>query len=58
MQNLTALASAVPELRLVTLSGDHQNLNGSRDLITPFYGMLCCGLATGGGSYDKPIYQI
>jgi len=36
--------------------GAHQNLNGSRDLTTPFSGMVCHPRAS--TCYDQPIYQI
>ena len=37
LQNLTILASAIPEIMV----GAHENLNGSRDLFTPLSGMVC-----------------
>ena len=37
LQNLTTLASAVPEIWLVPT----KNLNGSRELTTPLSGMIC-----------------
>jgi len=38
MKKLTTLASVVPEIIMV---GAHQNINGSRHLITPLSGMVC-----------------
>jgi len=36
--------------------GAHQNLNGSRDLTTPFWGMVCHPWAS--TCYCQPTYQI
>jgi len=36
--------------------GAHQNLNGSRDLNTPFSGMVCHPLPS--ICYRQPVYQI
>jgi len=36
--------------------GAHQNVNGSRDLTTPFSGMICHPWAR--TCYDLPAYQI
>jgi len=36
--------------------GAYQNLNGSRDLTTPFSGIVCYPLAS--TCYDQSIYQI
>jgi len=36
--------------------GAHQNLNGSRDLSSPRWGMVCHSWAS--TIYDQPIHQI
>jgi len=52
MQNMTTLASAVPEIMV----GAHQSLNDSRDMTTPISGAVCH--PWGSTCYDRLIYQM